>query len=117
MSDHFDDTRFPVPAAQVIAKNGIHEPIFTLDSWGGYLIFRFYPEMKVFVDDRHDLYGEQFLRESLTALRLGIDAPGILFGKYAGGDAPMESCVFRSGIGITGPRVRCWFDLGTVVSN
>ena len=29
--------------------------------------------MKVFVDDRHDLYGEQFLREYLTAIRL---APG-----------------------------------------
>jgi len=73
MSAHFDDKRFPVQAAQVIARHGIHEPIFTLDSWGGYLIFRFYPEMKVFVDDRHDLYGEQFLRQYLTVLRL---APG-----------------------------------------
>jgi hypothetical protein len=73
MSAHFDDKRFPVQAVEVIAKSGIHEPIFTLDSWGGYLIYRFYPGMNVFVDDRHDLYGEQFLREYLTAIRL---APG-----------------------------------------
>ena len=73
VSAHFDDKRFPVQAAEVIAERGIHEPIFTLDSWGGYFIYRFYPNMKVFVDDRHDLYGEQFLREYLTAIRL---APG-----------------------------------------
>jgi hypothetical protein len=73
MSAHFDDKRFPIQGAEVIAERGIHEPIFTLDSWGGYFIYRFYPNMKVFVDDRHDLYGEQFLREYLTAIRL---APG-----------------------------------------
>jgi hypothetical protein len=73
MNAHFDEKRFPVQAAEVIAKSGIHAPIFTLDSWGGYLIYRFYPERKLFVDDRHDLYGEQFLREYLTAIRL---APG-----------------------------------------
>jgi hypothetical protein len=73
MSAHFDDKRFPVQAAAVIAERGIQEPIFTLDSWGGYFIYRFYPNMKVFVDDRHDLYGERFLRDYLTAIRL---APG-----------------------------------------
>ena len=73
MSTHFDDKRFPVQAAEVFAERGIHQPIFTLDSWGGYFIYRFYPNMKVFVDDRHDLYGEEFLREYLTAIRL---APG-----------------------------------------
>jgi hypothetical protein len=73
MDAHFDAKRFPVHAAEVIAERGIHEPIFSLDSWGGYFIYRFYPNMKVFVDDRHDLYGEEFLREYLTAIRL---APG-----------------------------------------
>ena len=73
MNAHFDGKKFPVAAVRVIAERGIHEPIFSLDSWGGYFIYRLYPEMKVFVDDRHDLYGEQFLREYLTAIRL---APG-----------------------------------------
>ncbi len=70
MNAHFDVKEFPVAAVQVIAERGIQEPIFSLDSWGGYFIYRLYPEMKVFVDDRHDLYGEQFLREYLTAIRL-----------------------------------------------
>jgi len=73
MNAHFDVKKFPVATIQVIAERGIHEPIFSLDSWGGYFIYRLYPEMKVFVDDRHDLYGEQFLRKYLTAIRL---APG-----------------------------------------
>jgi hypothetical protein len=34
-----------------------------LDSWGGYLIYRLYPQNKVFVDDRHDFYGEKFLKD------------------------------------------------------
>ena len=70
MNAHFDVRKFPTAAVQVIAERGIQEPIFSLDSWGGYFIYRLYPEMKVFVDDRHDLYGEQFLREYLTAIRL-----------------------------------------------
>jgi len=70
MNANFDVKKFPVAAVQVIAERGIQGTIFSLDSWGGYFIYRLYPEMKVFVDDRHDLYGEQFLREYLTAIRL-----------------------------------------------
>ncbi len=69
MNAHFDAKRFPVQAADVIAQRGIREPIFTPDSWGGYLIYRLYPQTKVLVDDRHDLYGDQFLKEYLKTIR------------------------------------------------
>ena len=46
------------------------EPVFCPDSWGGYLIYRLYPETKVVVDDRHDLYGEQFFKQYLKAVRI-----------------------------------------------
>jgi hypothetical protein len=62
-----------VQASDVIAQRGIHEPIFASDSWGGYLIYRLYPQNRVFVDDRHDLYGEDFLRDYLKAIRLTPD--------------------------------------------
>lgn len=62
---YFDDKRFPVQAAQVIADHGIREPIFCPDLWGGYLIYRLYPQTKVLVDDRHDLYGDQFFKDYL----------------------------------------------------
>jgi hypothetical protein len=47
-----------------------HEPIFSLDSWGGYFIYRLYPEHKVFVDDRHDFYGEAYIREYLKVIHV-----------------------------------------------
>ena len=78
MAAHFDAGHFPVQASDVIVQRGIHEPIFAPDSWGGYLIYRLYPQNKVFVDDRHDLYGEGFLKEYLKAIRLTFDWDGFL---------------------------------------
>ena len=76
MDAHFDAKRFPVEAVDVIAARGIHDPIFTLDSWGGYVIYRLYPRAKVFVDDRHDLYGDEFFKQYLKTIRVepGWDA-------------------------------------------
>jgi hypothetical protein len=73
MDAHFDAERFPVKAAEVIAQRGIREPIFAPDYWGGYLIYRFFPEPKVFVDDRHDLYGDSFLKEYLKVMHVQPD--------------------------------------------
>ena len=78
MNAHFDAGHFPVHASDMIVQRGIHEPIFAPDSWGGYLIYRLYPQNKVFVDDRHDLYGEEFLKEYLKAIRLTPDWNGFL---------------------------------------
>jgi hypothetical protein len=63
---YFDDKRFPVEAGEYIASHNIHDSIFSLDYWGGYLIYRLYPETKVAVDDRHDLYGSQFIKDYLS---------------------------------------------------
>ncbi len=70
MSAHFDPERFPVQAAEQILQRGIRQPIFCPDNWGGYLIYRLYPRNKVIVDDRHDLYGEVFLKEYLKVMRV-----------------------------------------------
>jgi len=61
----FDEKRFPVAAADYISSHNIRQPIFSLDYWGGYLIYRLYPEPKVVLDDRHDLYGDQFIKDYL----------------------------------------------------
>jgi hypothetical protein len=65
MDAHFDDKRFPVQAADVLASAGGGEPLFCPDRWGGYLIYRLYPQTLVAVDDRHDLYGSEFLKRYL----------------------------------------------------
>jgi hypothetical protein len=61
----FDPKQFPVTAADYISGHSVRGPIFSLDYWGGYLIYRLYPETKVVLDDRHDLYGDQFIKDYL----------------------------------------------------
>jgi hypothetical protein len=70
MNARFDAKRFPVEAANALEKTGTPETLFAPDYWGGYLIYRFYPGMKVVVDDRHDLYGEAFLRQYLATIHI-----------------------------------------------
>jgi hypothetical protein len=68
LNAYFDEKRFPVEAAEVIAGRDVQEPIFCPDQWGGYLIYRLYPQTKVLVDDRHDLYGHQFFKNYLKVV-------------------------------------------------
>jgi hypothetical protein len=69
ISASFSEKQFPVAAAKVIQQRHIPGPIFLPDSWGGYVIYRLYPDVKVIDDDRHDLYGEQFFKNYLTITR------------------------------------------------
>ena len=59
----FSSKRFPVHAVDFLATQGIRSHVFNPDLWGGYLIYRLYPEYRVFMDDRHDFYGESFVRD------------------------------------------------------
>jgi len=65
MDARFDQTRFPVKAADVLAADAGGEAVFCPDRWGGYLVYRLYPKTLVAVDDRHDLYGPEFLERYL----------------------------------------------------
>jgi hypothetical protein len=62
---HFDPKRMPVEAVNHLEKLGVKGPVLSPDSWGGYLIYRLYPKARVVVDDRHDLYGEEFFKSYL----------------------------------------------------
>jgi hypothetical protein len=62
-SAHFDEKQFPVNATKFIADKGIHDHLFNSDVWSGYLIYRLYPQTKLYFDDRHDFYGEAFIKE------------------------------------------------------
>jgi hypothetical protein len=74
----FDPQKLPVAAVsflenEVGGKQPNAEPVFSTDSWGGYLIYRMYPARKVVVDDRHDLYGSGRIRQYLI---LTLAEPG-----------------------------------------
>jgi hypothetical protein len=68
MDAHFGSQRFPVEAINHLEEGQLWGPILAPDYWGGYLIYRLYPKTQVVVDDRHDFYGEDFLRDYVTMI-------------------------------------------------
>jgi len=68
LAAHFDQRKFPVAAAEFVAARHIHDHMFSTDRWSGYLIYRLYPQNRLFIDDRHDFYGEAFVKDYLKAL-------------------------------------------------
>jgi len=67
ISAKFDEKEFPVKAVEFIRQKNIHDHLFSPDYWSGYLIYKLYPDTKVYFDDRHDFYGEAFIQEYLEA--------------------------------------------------
>lgn len=57
---------FPTAGTQYIKEKGLKGNLFNTFHWGGYLIWSFYPERRVFVDGRPDMYGDPFMEEYRT---------------------------------------------------
>jgi hypothetical protein len=58
--------RNPVAAVDFIQQQHLPGPIYNRYGWGGYLIYRLYPEYRVYVDGRADVYGDEFLFEMVN---------------------------------------------------
>jgi Tfp pilus assembly protein PilF len=58
----YDARVFPVEAADFVEQAGIKEHVFSTMEYGGYFIWRWYPERRVFIDGRVDPYGAEFFR-------------------------------------------------------
>jgi hypothetical protein len=70
MDAHFDAKRFPVHAVDYLERQGVQGALVSPDYWGGYLIYRLYPGVRMVVDDRHDFYGEEFLKSYLKMVHV-----------------------------------------------
>ncbi len=57
--------QFPTAAVDYLAAQKLPQPIFNEYGWGGYLIWRLYPDYRVYIDGRADVYGDAFLEEFL----------------------------------------------------
>jgi hypothetical protein len=71
----FDAKKMPVAAVDFLQDEGLWtqaglDPVFSTDTWGGYLIYRMYPGRKVVVDDRHDLYGSERIRRYVILIQV-----------------------------------------------
>jgi hypothetical protein len=78
MDAHFDAKRFPVTAVDYLQKENVPGPLASPDDWGGYLIYRLYPRVRTVVDDRHDFYGEEFLKSYLKMVHVEPGWEGFL---------------------------------------
>ncbi|MGA9904720.1 MAG: hypothetical protein WA718_18120 [Terriglobales bacterium] len=60
--------RFPQKAVAFLRSADYPRRIFVFYDWGGYAIWNLYPEYRVFVDGRADLYGDDLLRQSINTV-------------------------------------------------
>ncbi|MFZ0761964.1 MAG: hypothetical protein WAM69_18610 [Candidatus Sulfotelmatobacter sp.] len=70
MDAHFSPKRFPVEAVTYLEQQQVPGPLVSTDYWGGYLIYRLYPRVRMVIDDRHDFYGEEFLKSYLKMVHV-----------------------------------------------
>ena len=73
MNAHFSTQRFPVAAVDYLQAHPGQNAVLAPDYWGGYLIYRLHPQVKVVIDDRHDFYGDQFLKSYLKMIHVEPD--------------------------------------------
>lgn len=61
---------FPVAGVEFVKNNQLPGRLYNPYEWGGYLIWRLYPDYKVFMDGRaNTVYTEEQYRESLSTMR------------------------------------------------
>lgn len=60
------NTIIPVKATDFILREGIKGRMFNTYHYGGYLIYRLYPQQLVFIDGRADMYGDAFVKDALA---------------------------------------------------
>lgn len=64
---------FPVAAVNFLKQHQLPGRIFNAYSFGGYLIWRLYPQYRVFVDGRADVYGGAFLERFVNIYRAEVN--------------------------------------------
>lgn len=71
----FDGKVFPVAAVDELTSSGFDPPgpVYNEFRWGGYLLYRAWPAVPVFIDGQTDFYGEELTREYLRIRMLEPD--------------------------------------------
>jgi hypothetical protein len=71
--NRFDPATFPVAALDWMEGQTAPGNVFNHFPWGGYLLYRAWPEQRVFIDGQTDFYGEALTRQYEQVITL---APG-----------------------------------------
>jgi hypothetical protein len=62
---YYESIRNPVAAVEFFKSQHLPAPIYNRYGWGGYLIYKLYPEYRVYIDGRADVYGDAFFTEAM----------------------------------------------------
>jgi len=62
----YEATNYPAAAVNFLVAERLPGPIYNRYGWGGYLIRRLYPDYRVFIDGRADVYGDAFMTETFN---------------------------------------------------
>ena len=54
---------FPTAAVAFMEREHPPEPVMNHYNWGGYFIWKLYPQYRVFMDGRADVYGDAFMTD------------------------------------------------------
>jgi hypothetical protein len=65
--------QLPVGAVNWIEQHQPAGPLFNSYNWGGYVLWRLWPDYPVYVDGRTDVYDDQFLRNYLAIVSIQPD--------------------------------------------
>ena len=60
---HFDEKIKPVAAVEFLKKEHIKGRMFNEYEFGDYIIYSAYPQYRVFIDGRADMYGPEWFKE------------------------------------------------------
>ncbi len=79
LGNSFDPQLFPVDAIDTLEKNDLPKGnVYNEFFWGGYLLYRLWPEKLVFIDGQTDFYGEDLTYTHEQTLEAQGDWQGVL---------------------------------------
>jgi hypothetical protein len=66
-----EESRYPVQTVAFIKEHRLPAPLFSVYAWGGYELWRLYPEYRMFLDGRTHVYGPEVLQDFLQVVEVG----------------------------------------------
>lgn len=66
-----NEERYPVRTMAFIKERRLPAPLFNAYAWGGYELWRLYPDYRMFIDGRTHVYGSDVLRDFIEVMATG----------------------------------------------
>jgi hypothetical protein len=74
----FPAAKFPVAMVNLYGAVLRSGRVLTMDQWADYLLYRFYPQQRVFHDGRSDFFGPELGKDYLMLMNAGFDSEKLL---------------------------------------